>query len=262
MPVLNPPFDDSKKPAAAKATRNPSTSTTDTDAFRQGVSLTLPLHYARGMVKIYGGYHGQTGDHTVPQLIIGAGQKKMLDENYVADVLPMDPKSVVGNKVVESSVVLVNKDGDPEVDAFVNDGVIEPLTVRRILTKQETRRKAVHRIWGALDEGNVVDRERTERFFVISKQSDLTFGSYPFSDNSRTMGLTPSGSVKLSETILSVDGRAKSPFADDQNAKGVILSANMDGPTTVALNACSPPTDNLQAYNYVQVGGTGFEYGR
>ena len=73
------PFDDSQQKDRRRSVRNQQTNTSEFDQYRQGTELTLTKHYAQGMVKIHAGFNGQSGDHTVPQMVYGQSQKPLLD---------------------------------------------------------------------------------------------------------------------------------------------------------------------------------------
>ena len=86
-----PPFDDSQQKDIRRASENQSTSTSELDAYRQGVELTQTKHYAQGMVKIHSGFNGQSGLHDVPQHTLGLGRARPRDENSFLEGVKLNP---------------------------------------------------------------------------------------------------------------------------------------------------------------------------
>jgi hypothetical protein len=87
------PFDDSRQKDLRRATKDQSTDTSAIDAYRQGVELTSPIHFANGIAKIHDGYNDQSGEHGVPQLVYGQERPILRDESSFLDVEKFDPLS-------------------------------------------------------------------------------------------------------------------------------------------------------------------------
>jgi len=85
------PFDDSLEKDRHKATEDVNTDTRGYDAYRQGVELTMPNHFANGIAKIHNGYNGQSGNHEVPTLVLGQGRPRLRDENSFVEGVKYDP---------------------------------------------------------------------------------------------------------------------------------------------------------------------------
>jgi hypothetical protein len=141
-------------------------------------------------------------------------------------------------------------------DAASKDGVIEPLEIRDVVTGMTHPRKVAHKIWGALDEGNINDRASSEIFISRVKRTDLQVGSFPFEDEANVIGQMP-----IPSESISPDNRRCGSFYDDQESKGIIIDTlNMESDMLRAIRAMQPPTENKLPPSYVQVGANGFTY--
>ena len=87
------PFDDSLQKDRRRSTKNSSTDTSSIDAYRQGIELTMPKHFANGIAKIHDGYNDQSGEHGVPQLVYGQDRPILRDDNSFLDMSKFDPLS-------------------------------------------------------------------------------------------------------------------------------------------------------------------------
>jgi hypothetical protein len=87
------PFDDSHQKDRRRGTRDQSTDTSAIDAYRQGVELTSPKHFANGIAKIHDGYNDQSGEHGVPQLVYGQERPILRDDNSFLEGVKFDPVS-------------------------------------------------------------------------------------------------------------------------------------------------------------------------
>ncbi len=91
MPRVIKPFDDSQQKDRRRSNVDANTDTSTFDAYRQGVELTSPVHYANGIVKIHNGYNDQTGKHEVPVLVLGQERPRLRDENSFQEGNRFDP---------------------------------------------------------------------------------------------------------------------------------------------------------------------------
>jgi hypothetical protein len=140
-------------------------------------------------------------------------------------------------------------------DVASRDGAIEPLEIRDVVTRKT--RDAAHKVWGALDEGNVNDRASSEVFVSSVKRDDLHVGSFPFVDEADVIGELP-----LASEAMSPDHRRHGSFHDDQENNGIIVDKiNMESDVLAAVRAMRPPSDNALPPTFVQVGATGFDHG-
>lgn len=85
------PFDDSQQKDRRRSTTNPSTNTSAIDPYRQGVELTNPVHFANGIAKIHDGYNDQTGQHGVPDLVLGQSRPILRDDNSYLEMAKFNP---------------------------------------------------------------------------------------------------------------------------------------------------------------------------
>jgi len=88
------PFDDSHQKDRRRSARNPSTNTSAIDPYRQGVELSKPSDFANGIAKIHDGYNDQTGEHGVPQLVLGQERPTLRDDNSFLEGTRFDPLSL------------------------------------------------------------------------------------------------------------------------------------------------------------------------
>lgn len=139
-------------------------------------------------------------------------------------------------------------------DVGSKDGTIEPLELRDVATRRTHPKDVAHKVWGALDEGNINDRASSEVFIVEARLDDLHVGTFPFEDEADIVGDMPI----MSESI-SPDNRHHGVFHDDQEHNGIIVSElTMETDIKAALRAMRPPSENSLPPTHVQVGATGF----
>lgn len=248
------PYDDSQQKDYRRASQNQSTSTSELDQYRQGVELTHVKHYAQGMVKIHAGFNGQTGVHTVPQFVYGQTQKTITDELYYRDILPTSPAThVTGSSTPTYYIVDQGNDQDVSVDIF--DGVIEPFHIRDVVALRRDFKAYERKLWGALGEGNVSDREGSDVFLNIMKLRDIEVGSFPVVDTVDT-----TGSLVTVVESESVNNRKHGPFVEDYTKKGTFASTKMESDMQIAVFNMTPGTENMLPDEYVQLGSTGFSF--
>jgi hypothetical protein len=142
-------------------------------------------------------------------------------------------------------------------DVASKDGAVEPLDIRDVVTRKTNPKDVAHKVWGALDEGNVNDRASSEVFVVEVKRDDLHVGSFPFVDESDVIGTLP-----IASESISPDHRRHGSFHDDQENNGVIVDElTMESDMLSAVRAMRPPSDNVLPPTFVQAGATGFDFG-
>ena len=140
-------------------------------------------------------------------------------------------------------------------DVASKDGAIEPLEIRDVVTRRT--KDAAHKVWGALDEGNINDRASSEVFVTEVNRADLHVGSFPFVDESDVIGELP-----LASESISPDNRRHGSFHDNQEPNGVLVDElTMESDLLAAVRAMRPPSENILPPTFVQAGATGFDYG-
>lgn len=250
----NAPFDDSQQKDLRRSSSNAGTATGNLDAHRQGVELTQSKFYAQGMVKIHSGFNGQSGRHDVPQFVYGQTQKAFLEEPYHRDVLPTEPSSYV-DKDTSLTNYVVDKGVDLDVHVDLYDGVIEPFAIRDVIALRRQFKAYERKLWAALGEGNVKNREGSDTFAWIVKASDVCIGSGAMLDNVDT-----TASLVTVVESGSTDTRKHGPFVENYAKKGIITSTKMDDDLKNVLANMNPPTENMLPDDYVQLGSTGYGY--
>ena len=83
-------------------------------------------------------------------------------------------------------------------DVASKDGAVEPLDLRDVVTGKVQPQKAAHRVWGALDEGNVNDRASSEQFVQVVRPDEVHLGGFPFVDEADVVGNLPVRSEEMS----------------------------------------------------------------
>jgi hypothetical protein len=244
------PFDDSQQKDRRRSTTNSSTNTSAIDAYRQGVELTNPIHFANGIAKIHDGYNDQTGQHGVPDLVLGQSRPILRDENSYLEMTKFDPVAhlqKLSPNINEINALLLE-------DVASKDGAIEPLELRDVVTHRTHSKDIAHKVWGALDEGNVNDRASSEVFIMKAHRDDLHVGTFPFEDEADTVG-----DMSIVSESISPDNRYHGIFHDDQEHNGIIVDElTMETDIKAALRAMRPPSENCLPPTHVQVGATGF----
>ncbi len=253
-------FDDSRQKDRRRATRDPSSDTSETDAYRQGVELTTPSHFANGIAKIHDGYNDQSGEHGIPQMVYGQERPILRDENSFRDDSKFDPAARfaspprTGNSYVSD---FENTNAKLLEDVASADGAVEPLEIRDLVTGRMHPKDVAHKMWGALDEGNINDRASSEVFVTEVKRDDLHVGSFPFVDESDVIGTLP-----IASESISPDHRRHGAFCDNQENNGIIVDElTMESDMLHAVRAMRPPSGNVLPPTFVQAGATGFDYG-
>ncbi len=139
-------------------------------------------------------------------------------------------------------------------DVGSKDGVIEPLELRDIATRKVNPKNVAHKLCGALEEGNVNDRESSEIFVSQVRIVDFRVGSFPFEDEADVVE-----DMSIASETISPDNRRNGSFHDDQEVNGVIVNSNMESDLKTALRAMRPPSENYLPPTYIQVGKNGFD---
>ena len=140
-------------------------------------------------------------------------------------------------------------------DVASKDGAIEPLEIRDVVTHKT--KDAAHKVWGALDEGNINDRASSEVFVSEVKRDDLHVGSFPFVDEADVIGDLP-----LASESMSPNNRRHGSFNDSQENNGIIVDElYMESDMRAAVRAMRPPSGNALPPTFIQAGATGFDYG-
>lgn len=254
MPLYIKPFDDSYVASRARANVDQSTPTAGFDPFRQGVELTQAKHYTLGIVKIHGG-NGQTGDHTAPQFIYGQSQKASSGDAYYKDLVPTSLVDFFERTATTVSQV-IDPGTDLDVDKYLYDGVIEPFDIRSVVARKPERLRPGHKICGALEEGNVIDRRSSEQHQQVAKASDVSVGAAPMRDVANSFG-----DVSVTAESISSDSRRVGPFNEDFPPKGTATSTLMQADMTLAVTSMAPGTVNALPQGYVRLGSAGFDLG-
>ena len=113
------------------------------DAYRQGVEITQFKHYDAGIVKIHAGEIG----HVLKKNRAGEDRHYRTELVY-SDVNSVNPELRVSGK---DNSTIINTD---MLDGRVEDGVIEPLTIRSIARRERSMLDhEPHQIYGSLSAG-------------------------------------------------------------------------------------------------------------
>lgn len=244
------PFDDSLQKDRRRSTTNSSTNTSTVDAFRQGVELTKSSYFTLGIAKIHDGYNDQSGQHGVTQFVYGQERPILRDHNSYLDTSKFNPLSVfqIGSGTFDNNLLQLE-------DVASADGTIEPLDIRKVVNLLTHPKDVSHKVWAALDEGNVNDRASSEVFITSAVFNDVHVGTFPFVDESDVVHTLP-----LHTETISPDNRKNGAFLDNQEHNGIIISTlTMENDIISALRAMRPPTVNSLPSTHIQLGSTGFD---
>jgi hypothetical protein len=142
-------------------------------------------------------------------------------------------------------------------DVASKDATVEPLEIRDVVTGRTHSKDVAHKVWGALDEGNINDRASSEVFITEVKRDDLHVGSFPFVDEADVVG-----TLHIASESISPDHRRHGAFCDNQENNGIIVDEQtMESDMLSAVRAMRPPSGNALPPTFIQAGATGFDYG-
>lgn len=247
------PFDDSLQKDRRRGTVDQSTDTSAVDAYRQGVELTSPKHFANGIAKIHDGYNEQSGQHGVPDLVLGQSRPVLRDENSYLEMTKFDSVAhlqKLSPNINEINALLLE-------DVASKDGAIEPLELRDVITHRTHSKNIARKVWGVLDEGNVNDRASSEVFISETRRDDLHVGSFPFEDESDVIG-----DMQIASETISPDHRRHGSFRDNQENNEIIVDElTMETDLKAAVRSMRPMGGNSLPPTFVQAGATGFDFG-
>ncbi len=260
MTIANPPFDDSRQKDRRKATEDASNNTVVYDPYRQGVELTQAKQYAAGIVKILNEYDDHDGNREVKNMFLGQLTVAQVEQTdlYYTDAAKYDPAAMLraaiprqGSQTVphRKTLALVS-DG-----AMANDGTMEPLQIRDVVSLKVHSKDVAHGIFGSLEEGNPTGRDRTDTWLHVVKRDQITVGTAPFEDESDTMG-----NLAISTTSLSDYNRVYGSFDDEQEHSGVMLSSTMPDDFRQYMLEMDPATENMIPPGYFAPGASGFTF--
>lgn len=230
------PFSEGTNPLDRKTITFVSNSidTSAIDPYRQGVELTLGKYFQQGIAKIWSGNDG----HQIN--VIDIGQKDddiFADQDFFLEVAPFNPVLYLTDYFM-SQVVVIDSPVNTNENGF--DGIIEPLSIRRVIsfTSIDAPFEA-HSVKGSLETGNFDSFRNADA--VVSKQrfSELSIGEQSYEDNVDMTGRVPTN-LGFWPTISTKIGS----FDDSQLKSGVMVPDFADSLILESLKTMSPTTDD------------------
>lgn len=228
-----------------------SINTSEIDAFRQGVELTQPKHFQMGIAKIWSGLPG----HAIEMQEIGQRDDDIFPEAvHFEEVERFDPQLYVSDYYTNQIVVI---DSAVSVNEGSFDGIIEPLTIRRVIsfTSIDSPFEA-HSVKGSLESGNWDPYRNADQ--IISKYdfTERNLGSSWYEDNVDMTGRIP---TNLGFWPM-ISTRVKA-FDDSQLPDGVMVSTNTPGKMGETVKSMNPPTSNYLPMNYISTAALMHDFG-
>ena len=208
--------------------------TSAVDPFRQGIELTKPEYFQQGIMKIWSGRQG----HTVDLNRYGQQDDELFpDKTYFEEVTAFDPVLSLTDQYTNRPII-INSAINTNENGF--DGIIEPLSIRRIATFTSIDAPfEPHSVKANMESGNFNLLRNADQ--VVSKYNfkEDFGGSNLFEDNVDMVGTIPTniGFWPASSTKLL-------GFDDSRVRDGVILPISASADMQQALKAMNPPTDN------------------
>lgn len=224
--------------------------TSDVDPFRQGVELTQNKHFQQGIAKIWSGMPGHAVD------LSQYGQRDDVvfpNQRYFEEIAKFDPVLYLTDYYSNQPVV---------IDAAVNtneqgfDGIIEPLSIRRIIsfTSIDVPFEA-HSTKASLESGNFDPFRNADQIISKYKFSEVSLGNQWYEDNVDMTGDVPTNLGFWPTITTRLLG-----FDDSQVKDGVMIPVSASLDFKEALKAMSPPTDNYLPKNYFSTTASMYDY--
>lgn len=235
-------FDEGPQPAASKETSSQSGSidTSRIDRYTQGVELTRQSRYDAGLVKIWS---GEAGHH---MLVNQFGAQRITNRQGFSDKDLFNPFvyiNVQDTGAALSSIFtfpIVTSDFDQE-ENINYDGIIEPLTIRSVISFSSIENPESHATRGAVMNGNVDIHSASDLIQTI-EDIDLVNKNNAYIDMVDMLGSQSLGGFfehKLPHIM---------PFSDARLVRNVPAPDNEPVDMLQAMSMMTGSTDNYIRY--------------
>lgn len=235
--------------------------TTQIDQYRQGVEITSLQHFDKGTVKIHAGEPG----HILPKSTLIDDVIFRQENNAYSEIDVFDPTKYLQYQdsldqfyifSTDHTWPIVAKDIDL-ASIYHFNGIIEPLSIRNIISFKEHNDPTQHTIKSTLEDGNIDFKSSTSQITTIDYFEHNNFS--PYLD-----AIDLFGTIRTHEYLMSEQTNNK-PFSDKTLKKDVQFSQNTSDDMIIALNATYDLTssfmtcDQYVRYNQIST-TTGFVY--
>lgn len=237
------PFDESPL-AIRRSTTSGSMNTSAVDAFRQGVELTQDKFYQLGPVKIHSG----EPQHMLRQNNVGEPTESLFPnqtnflEIDVFDLLTFMQRDV--SQTFLSTFIAFR--ASATVDWSIMDGIIEPLSVRPMVTFTSIYSPIEpHQVRGNVEGGNYSIIIHSDKIAPIQRFDEIRVGSDPLIDTVDAINGVP-----VNIPFFPAYNRTIKPFNDAQVKSGIILSSSFDSDIRRYVQEMSPETESYVPDGY------------
>ena len=214
--------------------------TTQVDAYRQGVELTLDRYFQQGIAKIWSGNE----NHAIEMRILGEEDDDIFPEvTCFVEVSKFDPVLSLRSDL-STQVVVIDTPISTNERCF--DGVIEPLSIRRAITFSSIDVPfEAHSVNGSVEGGNLDAFRRADKIVSRFKIKDISIGNLPFEDNVDMFSGMPTNLGYWPATTKTIGS-----FDDAQKKDGIILPENASEDFKEKIKELSPATENYGPPGY------------
>jgi len=245
------------------------TGSIDTSAFdghRQGVELTQQKHFDAGIVKIHAGEPG----HVLRRNRYGMDRNYRNDPRF-EDIDYFNPENYIRAQE-NGSPILINiitfpiiTSNNDQIENYVFDGVIEPLTIRPVASFFSTEVPfESHQVRGAVMAGNTDMSWASDIIQTVYANDLRSKGAYVdmYVDTLAFPELiTTESHVATNFGLFDVVQPVTSPFFDIRYPRNTTLSSNYDSQLDAALSLMSGSTDNyIDQTLRMRSAATGWDY--
>jgi hypothetical protein len=241
-----PPF--SEGPTVVRRITTANSNSIDTiegDPYRQGVELSLPEHYTRGIAKIHAGEPG----HQLKQNNAGEFPDAIYPNNtFFSETDVFDPVVFVRRDInfdTLSPILAFKAFSTTEVT--IMDGVIEPLTIRDEVQFSSIDVPLIpHSTKGNLEGANFNPRVNADRVVTVQKFSEKRGRFFGYEDNVDTFNGFP-----VSLGFFPNDERIVLAFDDTQQGFGRYVTGSFSSDLRTAVLKMKPDSENYVPFGFV-----------
>lgn len=212
------------------------------DAYRQGISMTMPSHWWSSTTKLGTG----NSDHTLSKSEYGFDTRsKIVQELFFKDIDRFDPVWFINSQTNASStlemynaftypIVITNDDFQEER----KNGILEPLTIRDAISFSSIDAPhEIHDFFVTVGSGN-------ENMIGGRSQIVNVFDTSPGFDVVSYLDVVDTFNAKPTNGYFIYDEQPIPPFDDVNNQPGIKISNHMSQEMKSALNESTPNTDS------------------
>ncbi len=227
-----------------------SMNTSAVDPFRQGIELTQDKHFQQGIAKIWSGMPG----HVVDLNQYGQRDDEIFpNQRYFEEIAKFNPVLYLTDYYSNQPVVI---DSAVNTNEHGFDGIIEPLTIRKVIAFTSIDAPfEPHGTKANLESGNFNLFRNADQ--IISKYNfkEVSLGDHWYEDNVDMVGSIPTNLGFWPTITTRLLG-----FDDSQIRDGVILPISASLDMQEALKGMRPPTENYLPTNIFSTAASLYDY--